>query len=130
MSIASEIGLPRGGRGRIRLDIGKLLTLRAEGYSLRQIAKAMHVSDGTVRARLREHTKAAPDPYFSALGRMGQKARLRTLRRRKKESKAEAERQKAAAVQGELLKLGLLALVADRALPAPKNEGAGPEGPA
>lgn len=129
MSIASEIGLPRGGRGRIRLDIGKLLTLRAEGYSLRQIAKAMHVSDATVRARLREQSHALPDPYFSALGIKGQKARLRALKRRKREAKAEAERQKATALQGELLKLGLLALIADRR-PEPKREGAGPSGPA
>ncbi len=125
MSGATEIGLPRGGRGRIRLDTRRLLALRAEGYSLRQIAKALGVSDATVRSRLREQTHAAPDPYFSALGKKGQQARRRALRRRKREAKAEAERHKAAQVQSELLKLGLFTLLADR-LPAPKNDDAPP----
>jgi len=114
MPLETQIGPPRGGRGRIRLDIGRMLTLHDEGYSLRQIGKALGVSSATVRLRLREHTKAPPDPYYSALGKSGQKARRRAVARRRREAKAEAERQKAAQAQGELLKLGLLALLTDR----------------
>ena len=125
MSLASQIGPPRGTRGRIRLDMRKLLTMRAEGYSLRQIGKALGVSDATVRDRLRRHTKAPPDPYYSALGKSGQKARRRALASRKRESKLEADRQRAVQAQGELLKLGLLALVADRVMPAPKKDDPG-----
>ena len=121
MSFASQIGPPRGGRGRIRLDIERMLKLRAESYSLRQIGKELGVSAATIRARIREHTKAAPDPYYSALGKSGQKARRRALARRRREAKLEADRQRAAQVQGELLKLGLLALVTDR-LAGPKKD--------
>ena len=124
MSLTPQIGPPRGGRGRIRLDMGKVLTLRAEGYSLRQIGKALGVSDATVRDRLRKHTKAPPDPYYSALGKSGQKARRRALAHRRREAKLEADRQRAAQVQGELLKLGLLALVTDR-LAGPKKDESG-----
>jgi len=124
MTFASEIGPPRGGRGRIRLDIERMLTLRAQSYSLRQIGKELGVSAATVRARIREHTKAAPDPYYSALGKSGQKARKRALAQRKRESKLEADRQRAAQVQGELIKFGLLALVADR-LAGPKKDESG-----
>ena len=124
MSFASQIGPPRGGRGRIRLDVGKLLTMRAEGYSLRQIGTALGVSDATVRARIREHTKAPPDPYYSALGKSGQKARRRALARRRREAKLEAERAASAAMQGELIKFGLLALVTDR-LAGPKKDETG-----
>ena len=124
MSLASQIGPPRGTRGRIRLDMRKLLTMRAEGYSLRQIGKALGVSDATVRDRLRRHTKAPPDPYYSALGKSGQKARRRALASRKRESKLEADRQRAVQAQGELLKLGLLALVTDR-LAGPKKDESG-----
>ena len=45
------------------------------------------------------------------------------MARKRKEARAEAERQKAAQAQGELLKLGLLALVADRVIPNPKPPG-------
>ena len=124
MSLASQIGPPRGGRGRIRLDMRKLLTMRAEGYSLRQIGKALGVSDATVRDRLRRHTKAPPDPYYSALGKSGQKARRRALARRRREAKLEAERAASAAMQGELIKFGLLALVTDR-LAGPKKDETG-----
>src|SRR5207247_887864 len=124
MSFASQIGPPRGGRGRIRLDMRKLLTMREEGYSLRQIGKALGVSDATVRDRLQKHTKAPPDPYYSALGKSGQKARRRALASRKRESKLEADRQRAVQAQGELLKLGLLALVTDR-LAGPKKDETG-----
>ena len=98
--------------------------MRAEGYSLRQIGTALGVSDATVRARIREHTKAPPDPYYSALGKSGQKARRRALASRKRESKLEADRQRAVQAQGELLKLGLLALVTDR-LAGPKKDETG-----
>ena len=121
MSFASQIGPPRGGRGRIRLDIERMLKLRAESYSLRQIGKELGVSAATIRARIREHTKAAPDPYYSALGKSGQKARRRALARRRREAKLEADRQRAVQAQGELLKLGLLALVTDR-LAGPKKD--------
>ena len=124
MSLASQIGPPRGTRGRIRLDMRKLLTMRAEGYSLRQIGKALGVSDATVRDRLRRHTKAPPDPYYSALGKSGQKARRRALARRRREAKLEAERAASAAMQGELIKFGLLALVTDR-LAGPKKDETG-----
>ena len=121
MSFATQIGPPRGGHGRIRLDIERILTLRAQSYSLRQIGKELGVSAATIRARIREHTKGAPDPYYSALGKSGQKARRRALARRRREAKLEADRQRAAQVQGELLKLGLLALVPDR-LAGPKKD--------
>jgi len=124
MSFASQIGPPRGGRGRIRLDIERMLKLRAESYSLRQIGKELGVSAATIRARIREHTKAAPDPYYSALGKSGQKARRRALARRRREAKLEADRQRAVQAQGELLKLGLLALVTDR-LAGPKKDESG-----
>jgi len=104
--------------------MGKLLTMRAEGYSLRQIGKALGVSDATVRDRLRRHTKAPPDPYYSALGKSGQKARRRALARRRREAKLEAERAASAAMQGELIKFGLLALVTDR-LAGPKKDETG-----
>ena len=124
MSFASQIGPPRGGRGRIRLDIERMLKLRAESYSLRQIGKELGVSAATIRARIREHTKAAPDPYYSALGKSGQKARRRALARRRREAKLEADRQRAVQAQGELLKLGLLALVTDL-LAGPKKDESG-----
>lgn len=122
MSFASQIGPPRGGRGRIRLDIERMLTLRAESYSLRQIGKELGVSAATIRARIREHTKAAPDPYYSALGKSGQYARKRALARGQREAKLEADRQRTAQAQGELLKLGLLALVTDRLVGPKKDE--------
>ena len=124
MSFAAQIGPPRGGHGRIRLDIERMLKLRAESYSLRQIGKELGVSAATIRARIREHTKAAPDPYYSALGKSGQKARRRALARRRREAKLEADRQRAVQAQGELLKLGLLALVTDR-LAGPKKDESG-----
>ena len=128
MSIAADVeslGPPRGRDGRLRIDMGKLLSLRAEGYSLRQIGKALGVSESTVLHRLRERTKAPPDPHFSEMGRRGAKAWRRAMTRRRREAKLEVERQKAAQVQGDLLKLGLLALVADRVLPTPKKDESG-----
>ena len=124
MSFAAQIGPPRGGHGRIRLDIERILTLRAQSYSLRQIGKELGVSAATIRARIREHTKGAPDPYYSALGKSGQKARRRALARRRREAKLEAERAASAAMQGELIKFGLLALVTDR-LAGPKKDETG-----
>ena len=126
-----SLGPPRDRRGRIRIDMGKLLTLRVEGYSLRQIGAALGVSDSTVRLRLRESTKQAPDPYYSMLGQKGQKARRRSMARRKREAKLEAERQKAAAARDELVKIGLLVLGAkalglDREAMAPKRDDQGP----
>ena len=97
---------------------------RDPGPGLSEIGKALGVSDATVRDRLRRHTKAAPDPYYSALGKSGQKARRRALARRRREAKAEAERAASAAMQGELIKFGLLALVTDR-LAGPKKDESG-----
>ena len=65
--------------------------------------------------------ESSPDPYFSALGKRGQRARKRALARRKREAKREAERRKAAQMQGELIKLGLLALITDRMVPRQPN---------
>jgi len=127
MSIAADVeslGPPRGRDGRLRIDMGKLLSLRAEGYSLRQIGKALGVSESTVLHRLRERTRAPPDPRFSEMGRKGAKAWRRAMTRRRREAKLEVERQKAAALRDDMLKLGLLALVADR-IPAPKRDDPG-----
>ena len=101
------------------------MALRARGYSPRQIGKVLGVSDSTVRLRLRERTKEPLDAHFAELGRKGQSALKRAMARRRREVKLEAERRKAAQAQGELLKLGLLALVADRVTPAPKRDDPG-----
>ena len=125
MSSVESLGPPRGRDGRLRIDMGRLLTLHAQGYAPRQIAKALGVSDSTVRLRLRERLDLPVDPHFAEIGRKGHEARRRAMARRKREVKLEAERRKAAQAQGELLKLGLLALVADRVTPAPKRDDPG-----
>jgi len=117
MDTATQIGPPRARNGRLRIDVGRARALRAEGYSLGQIGMALGVSTATIRDRLKE----PPDPYYSALGKKGQGAKRRAMARRKRKAKAEAaleaKRQRAAQAQGVLLRLGLLALVADRIVP-------------
>ena len=125
MSSVESLGPPRGRDGRLRIDMETVMALRARGYSPRQIGKVLGVSDSTVRLRLRERTKEPLDAHFAELGRKGQSALKRAMARRRREVKLEAERRKAAQAQGELLKLGLLALVADRVTPAPKRDDPG-----
>lgn len=115
------IGPPRGRTGRYRIDMEKLLSLHALGYSLRQIARVLEVSDTTVRLRLRESLKEPPDPRFSEMGRKGQKARKKAMRRRRREAEAAAEaeekdeagNQEEAGIQNAILTYGFAALAAD-----------------
>ncbi|OGS46415.1 MAG: hypothetical protein A3K66_04325 [Euryarchaeota archaeon RBG_16_67_27] len=65
------------------------------------------------------------DPHFADLGRKSQEARRRAMARRRREARAEAERQMQAQARDELLKFGLLSLVADRVIPAPKKDEPG-----
>ena len=120
------IGPPRGPTGRLRIDMDKLLALHAEGYSPRQIAKVLAVSDYTVRERLRERLHPPLNVLMSMKGRKGQKGRRRSMARRKREAKRQAARQAAADAQKALITLGLLAFVADRMTPPiPKKDEPG-----
>lgn len=112
------LGPPRGRDGRYRIDMERLLELQAQGYSPRQIGTILGVSGTTVRLRLRERTNEPLDPHFAELGRKGQKARKRAMRRRKREAEAEAEAetesQQAAEIDGLIMQAGLAALIGDR----------------
>jgi DNA invertase Pin-like site-specific DNA recombinase len=51
----------RWGRKRLNIDSAEIVTLKAQGYSIREISRRLEVSDWTVRSRLREEKGRVED---------------------------------------------------------------------